>query len=300
MRMLMNKRALNGRGFSLTELLVVIAVILILAALIFVGANQVYSMAMQTKCQHRLEQIGHALQMYANKNQGMLPAARAIGTGQLWYEALAGTYVDNLSILGCPSVGTPPEILERQGYQPPESEELIDQARKVLFWMKKNQQSGGDHDGRIAAIVRSDGRVGFYNRPVTVNALCVMAFLGFGYTDRYPEEFADTIRRAILYVIRHQKSNGLYRDWYRWGGQIGEENTLAVHSICLMGMAAAYKAVEDPELRSQIRSSVQSGINWLANNTHPDGGYSGTVSFYYDEEGNKTPPTKVALSIYRT
>jgi len=98
------------RAFSLTELLVVITIILILMTLLVVGIEQIYGRAIMTKCQHRLEQIGHSIQMYSSQSHGMLPRSWDMYTGNLWYQTLGNTYLDNWNVLACPSVGEPPEL----------------------------------------------------------------------------------------------------------------------------------------------------------------------------------------------
>jgi prepilin-type N-terminal cleavage/methylation domain-containing protein/prepilin-type processing-associated H-X9-DG protein len=260
-------------AFSLTELLVVIAVILILAALIFVGANQVYSMAMQTKCQHRLEQIGHALQMYANKNLGMFPSARSPISGRLWYEALAGTYVDNLVILGCPSVGDPPGIMARQEGRPPEDvEDIIDKYRRVLFWLKSRQQT----NGKIDTGSSWSGNTTSFKYETVQTAMALMAFFGLGYNDRYPEEFADTVRRGIEYLVHPDRIEGNGR--FRGCGDLTGGRPIGSQGVILMGLAAAYRSVEDPELKAKIGAAITSGLGWVESIARSEGGYEYSTS----------------------
>jgi prepilin-type N-terminal cleavage/methylation domain-containing protein len=63
------------KGFTLIEMLVVIAIIGILAALIFPALNSAKSQGAQTVDINNLKQIGTAVQMYANDNRDYLPAA---------------------------------------------------------------------------------------------------------------------------------------------------------------------------------------------------------------------------------
>jgi type II secretory pathway pseudopilin PulG len=95
----------NGyRAFSITELLVVIAVILILASIILVGSGEIYGQALQLKCQNHLEQIGYALQLHSNKNGGQLVRYFDLPSGRRWYHALrADGYLDNPEVFLCPS-----------------------------------------------------------------------------------------------------------------------------------------------------------------------------------------------------
>jgi prepilin-type processing-associated H-X9-DG protein/prepilin-type N-terminal cleavage/methylation domain-containing protein len=80
-------------GFSLTEVLVVIAVILVLAALTFAGASKMIDYGRGAKCTSNLRQIGVGLHSYIAENSGRFPDGRADvswqGWGMCWYDAAA-------------------------------------------------------------------------------------------------------------------------------------------------------------------------------------------------------------------
>ena len=61
-------------GFSLVEIMVVIAIIMILITLLLAAITTSQRQAETVKCASNLRQIGLALQMYSAANQGMLPA----------------------------------------------------------------------------------------------------------------------------------------------------------------------------------------------------------------------------------
>jgi prepilin-type N-terminal cleavage/methylation domain-containing protein/prepilin-type processing-associated H-X9-DG protein len=68
------KRPPNTRkGFTLVELLVVIAIIAVLAILSFFGASKMRSKARGVTCSSNLRQIGTAMLAYASDNSGQLP-----------------------------------------------------------------------------------------------------------------------------------------------------------------------------------------------------------------------------------
>jgi len=67
------------RGFTLVELLVVMAIISILAALLLPAVQRAREQAKRTNCQRQLKQFGECLQMYANEHDFSLPPKDNMG-----------------------------------------------------------------------------------------------------------------------------------------------------------------------------------------------------------------------------
>jgi prepilin-type N-terminal cleavage/methylation domain-containing protein len=102
-------RALT-RGFTLIELLVVIAIIAILAAMLLPALSRASGSAKKAQCINNLHEMGIALIIYADDNNGM--AARA--NGPHWWQILAPTLgartVTNfagIKVYTCPSYPNP-------------------------------------------------------------------------------------------------------------------------------------------------------------------------------------------------
>jgi prepilin-type N-terminal cleavage/methylation domain-containing protein/prepilin-type processing-associated H-X9-DG protein len=66
------------QGFSLLELLVVVAITAILAALLLPALSRAKAQAHSTTCKNLLRQIGTALQMYVDEHQGKFPHYRGL------------------------------------------------------------------------------------------------------------------------------------------------------------------------------------------------------------------------------
>ena len=91
---------MRRRGFTMIELTTVIAIIAILAAILFPVFAQAREAARKSSCQSNLHQIGLALQFYARDYGGRLPPR----DNDL--RPLVLPYVNSLSVFRCPSDAT--------------------------------------------------------------------------------------------------------------------------------------------------------------------------------------------------
>ena len=99
----------KSKGFTLIELLVGIAIIAVLAALLFPVFQAARERARQSVCLANVRQLGLALKMYASDNDDCLPAdssAAPIHGGDspaMPYDQQIAAYVKNDSVFHCPS-----------------------------------------------------------------------------------------------------------------------------------------------------------------------------------------------------
>ncbi len=100
----------RNSAFTLIELLVVIAIIAILASLLLPAVSKAKAMAINVTCQTNMRQIGMAVRMYANENEGSFPDVSItypITSIRRWRDYLAphmdGTVAEDTPVFHCPA-----------------------------------------------------------------------------------------------------------------------------------------------------------------------------------------------------
>ena len=89
-------------AFSLVELLVVIALILVLTTLYWGSTTNNRGKQSQAACQQNLEKIYIALEIYANEHESKFPASAAARTSEEALNALVPHYTADTSLFICP------------------------------------------------------------------------------------------------------------------------------------------------------------------------------------------------------
>src|SRR5690348_13949507 len=93
------------RGFTLVEVLVVIAVVALLVTMLFPVFSRARENARRSACASNLKQIGLGLQMYCQDHDGRYPSPASSATTYGWAQTIQ-PYLKNAQIFQCPSEGT--------------------------------------------------------------------------------------------------------------------------------------------------------------------------------------------------
>ena len=227
------------KGFTLTELLVVMSIIIILLSMLVVCVDGIFTYATRMQCQHHMEQLWTACLMYSNKHR-ILPNAWDYDHGHPWYAMLATNgYLDSAEVYNCPSS----DLVSTYGtgsttVSGPSSSETMEAIHKTLNWMKDTQRGDGTwyDDGW-----RDVGQAG----------LGLLAFLGAGCTTTQPEKYADTVEKALAYVINCTQANGDIIP------RIHDNGKTYAYGIVLMALCDAYSLMGDITPNGANKSVLQ-------------------------------------------
>ena len=104
------KRRLNREGaalqhiaFSLIELLVVVALILVLTTLYWGSGSGNRQKTLQASCQNNLQKIHIAMEIFANDHAGKFPEAPGARTAEEPLDALVPRYTSDTAVFICPA-----------------------------------------------------------------------------------------------------------------------------------------------------------------------------------------------------
>ena len=106
----------RGVGFTLVELLVVVAIIALLISILLPSLQRAKEEARVVVCKTNLKGLGLAFVQYANENNDWYPAGAAFGGDPPTWDGILkeGGYFDDIALLKCPS----DKLFREEGYYP--------------------------------------------------------------------------------------------------------------------------------------------------------------------------------------
>lgn len=135
-------------GVTLLELLGVIALIGILAAILLPALARAREAGRRASCFSNLSQMGTVLWMYADEHQGHLPWSGGGGNADA-LRALQGDYVTDVDLLVCPSDSG--QAVTARAWEPDEEEESDSAPVSTLLNEWKGLRASYDYMGAYAA-----------------------------------------------------------------------------------------------------------------------------------------------------
>lgn len=88
-----------ARGFTLIEIMIVVAIVAILAAILVPNTVKSRAQAKRTACAQNVKGVATGVELYRNDNNGKLPLQNQLTMQQLAGGATAGDMINNLSEL---------------------------------------------------------------------------------------------------------------------------------------------------------------------------------------------------------
>lgn len=143
-------------GFTLVELLTVVAIMAVLAAILFPVFARARENARRSSCQSNLKQIGLAAMQYTADYDGCLPPAVIVSGGMNPLDDKAQSFVDllqpyvkNLQIFVCPSFSRP--TYAAGGFDPFDTNQITVDGGQALYLraLSYGLNVGGPTDGSL-------------------------------------------------------------------------------------------------------------------------------------------------------
>jgi prepilin-type N-terminal cleavage/methylation domain-containing protein/prepilin-type processing-associated H-X9-DG protein len=191
-------RRATGGGFTLIELLVVVGIIAILAAILFPVFAQAREKARQSYCLSNLQQMGMAMTLYTDDQDGYYPPVigrigrRPVGFDSSWMDFLS-PYLKSQGAFIDPSSGAPDDPLHNYAMVPTMRSQGYDAiSLTVAPWGTALWEGEGGYSGQPLGWYRLEApsrNVAEIARPTETVLICDHRYFEWGVKDqqmRYP------------------------------------------------------------------------------------------------------------------
>ena len=138
-------------GFSLIELMIVMALIIVMYYLMFSPASRPYQIRQMAACQKQLQQVYVSLKIYAQENGGRFPAVEGAATSEAPLSLLIPRYTTVTEIFICPGSGD---------RQLPAAEPFAEKRISYAYYMGRTDKDASQalvSDRQVSTLAKSAG-----------------------------------------------------------------------------------------------------------------------------------------------
>jgi len=213
-----------------------------------------------------VEKITTEDQEVSNEPKGREDAVSDSEMGSNWNFAALGAGGGGKGAFGRKIGGDKRRIGKAYG---PNSRGAASALEAALRWLKRHQSDNGQWDSDNYFLnCTLDGPKGEPGKNVNgadeaLTGYALLCFLGAGYDHKIPNQYRNTIKKGLDWIVANQNQNGL----------IGHRNY--EHPVATMALAEAYAMTMDPSLKVPTENAIEIILSRQVKSNEGDDAYDG-------------------------